>query len=425
MELDELQPTKPIYFKELIMSTNKHNKKELKPFKGDFTRQEPLPEAAIAAVVETMRSGRLHRYNPIPDGVSVTAELETAYAAWQGSQYCLACTSGGYAIATALRALGVQPNDVVLTNAFTLAPVPGAIQSVNGRAVLVEVNDELIIDIDDLAKKAKQHPGAVLLLSHMRGHLADMHSVMQIAEANNITVVEDCAHTMGATYDGIRSGNFGQIACFSTQTYKHLNSGEGGFLTTNDAELAARAVVMSGSYMMYERHGAAPSPDVFERIKLNTPNCSGRMDNARAAMLLPQLESLNANLTRWNERYAAMHAALQLSNRLVLPRSLEKAIRIGSSLQFRVPSLNAQRCRQFMADCQTHGVELKWFGDPNPVAFTSQHSSWQYVPAHALPATDRVLATLFDVRIPLTFSVDDCSHIGEIITQVAASLPSE
>lgn len=392
----------------------------IKAFSGDFTLQEPLPESAINAVTDVMRSGRLHRYNQAPDELSVVSALEAAYAAWQQQRYCLACASGGYAMATALRALGVKPGDVVLTNAFTLAPVPGAIEAVNGSAVLVEVSEDLVIDLDDLALKATQHPGSVLLLSHMRGHLADMHKVMAIANAHNISVVEDCAHTMGARFDGELSGNFGQVACFSTQTYKHINSGEGGFLTTNDAEIAARAIVLSGSYMLYERHGAAPSQEVFESIRLQTPNCSGRMDNVRAAMLLAQMEHLDENLVRWNERHDAMREAIATSNRLVLPTPIDSSVRIGSSLQFRTPWLDAEGCRHFAQQCLELGVELKWFGNPAPVAFTSQHSSWTFVEPQDLPKTDTVLATLFDVRIPLTFSIDDCRQVGSIIANVAS-----
>jgi len=394
-------------------------------FEGDFTLQEPLPEAAIKAVTDVMLTGRLHRYNTAPGEESLAAQLEARYAQWQQSDYCLACASGGYAMATALRALEVMPGDTVLTNAFTLAPVPGAIQSVNATAVLVEVTDDLVIDLNDLADKAKRHSGSVLLLSHMRGYLANMREVMDIANAHGLKVVEDCAHTMGATFEGTLSGNFGKVACFSTQTYKHINSGEGGFLTTNDPGVAARSVVLSGSYMLYERNGAVPSNDVFESIRLGTPNCSGRMDNVRAAMLLAQMDQLDENLRRWNERHEAMRKAISASNRLALPQPVAGSVRIGSSLQFRAPWLDAKGCEKFMQDCLKLGVELKWFGNPVPVAFTSQHGSWEYVDKHELPNTDRVLATLFDVRIPLTFSIADCQHVGEIIASVAANSDSE
>ncbi len=83
-----------------------------------------------------MRHGRLHRYNTAPGEVAETALLEEEFAAFTGAKYCLAVASGGYAMATALRAAGVRPGDKVLTNAFTLAPVPGAIAAVGGVPVL-------------------------------------------------------------------------------------------------------------------------------------------------------------------------------------------------------------------------------------------------------------------------------------------------
>ena len=91
-----------------------------------FTQQEPIPEEAVARVVEILRSGRLHRYNLAPGEESEAAALEREFAAWQGVRYCVACASGGYALHVALRAAGLEPGDKVLANAWTLAPVPGA-----------------------------------------------------------------------------------------------------------------------------------------------------------------------------------------------------------------------------------------------------------------------------------------------------------
>ena len=96
-------------------------------FTGNFTQQEPILDESIAAAVAVMQQGRRHRYNEAADEVAETALLEQECAAQMGARYCLAVASGGYALATALRALGVKPGDRVLTNAFTLAPVPGAI----------------------------------------------------------------------------------------------------------------------------------------------------------------------------------------------------------------------------------------------------------------------------------------------------------
>ena len=178
-------------------------------FRGSFTQQEPIPEEGIAAAVAVMQSGRLHRYNTAPGEVAETVLLEQEFAASVGAKYCLAVASGGYAMATALRAVGVKPGDKVLTNAFTLAPVPGAIASVNAKPVFVGVTDQLVIDLEDLAEKVKVSD--VLLLSHMRGHLADMEALMEICTAAGVTVIEDCAHTMGAAWNGVPSGTQGTI----------------------------------------------------------------------------------------------------------------------------------------------------------------------------------------------------------------------
>ena len=142
-------------------------------FAGNFTQQEPIPEDAIAAAVRVMQSGRLHRYNSEAGEASEAALLEAEFAAQMGAQYCLAVASGGYALATALRAAGAGPGEPVLTNAFTLAPVPGAIAGAGCVPVFVEVTRELVIDLDHLSERIKATRARFLMLSHMRGHLCD------------------------------------------------------------------------------------------------------------------------------------------------------------------------------------------------------------------------------------------------------------
>ena len=100
-------------------------------FKGNFTQQEPLPQDAIDAAVNVLNTGRLHRYNLKEGDAGEVSSLELEFAKSIGADFCLAVASGGYALATALRAINVKPAQKVLTNAFTLAPVPGAIASIN------------------------------------------------------------------------------------------------------------------------------------------------------------------------------------------------------------------------------------------------------------------------------------------------------
>lgn len=392
------------------------------PFRGDFTRQEPIGDDGIAAAVEVLRSARLHRYNTVGSEPSQVSRLEQEYAAFQGSRYCLACASGGYALHIALRAAGLGPGEPVLTNAFTLAPVPGAIVNAGGRPVFVETTRDLVIDLEDLERKIASSGARFLLLSYMRGHMPDMDAAMDVIARHGLILIEDCAHTMGASWNGRRSGGFGLAGCFSTQTYKHMNSGEGGLLTSDDAEFMARAIIMSGSYMLYERHGAAPDPSVFRDIRLDTPNLSGRMDNLRAAILRPQLAALEHNVERWNERYRIVEARLRNVNSIYLPARPLKERYVGSSFQFLIPGIADRKARDFVEACMALGVDLKWFGNAEPVAFTSTHRSWRYIEQQALPATDEILSGLFDMRIPLTFSAADCAHIGDIIAAVAADL---
>ena len=361
-------------------------------FTGSFTQQEPIPDEGIEAALRVMQSGRLHRYNLVGDEPGEVALLEQEFAAFTGARYCLAVASGGYAIATALRALGVGPGDKVLTNAFTLAPVPGAIAALGAVPVFIGVTPSLTIDLEDLAAQAGQ--GDVLLLSHMRGHICDMDRLMAVCDAAGVKVVEDCAHTMGASWNGVPSGRHGVLAAYSTQTYKHMNSGEGGLLITDDEELAARAVMLSGSYMLYERHLAAPGPAVFERVKYETPNISGRMDHLRAALLRPQLRALPGQVARWNERYRAVEQGLRDTPGLALIERPEAETYVGSSFQFLLPDWSATAVQNVIRRCAARGVELKWFGAAEPKGFTSRYDSWRYAPSAPMPATDRVLAGL-------------------------------
>ena len=382
-------------------------------FTGSFTQQEPIPEEAIEAAVVVMRHGRLHRYNVAPGEFSETALLEQEFADRTGANYCLAVSSGGYALATALRAVGVNPGEPVLTNAFTLAPVPGSIASVGAKPVFVGVTEALTIDLDDLEAKLDQ--AKVLMLSHMRGHLCDMDWLMQMCDAAGVIVIEDCAHTMGAAWRGQISGRQGSIGCFSCQTYKHVNSGEGGLLITDDAELAAKATMLSGSYMLYERHLAAPGPEVFEQIKYTTPNVSGRMDNLRAAILRPQLRELDRQVYRWNERYDEIERGLRETPGLTIVERPKAETFVGSSFQFLLLDWTPERIAEVIRRCSERGVELKWFGGAEPAGFTSRYDSWRYVDSVPLPDSDRILAGIMDMRVPLTFSLEDYRLITHII----------
>ena len=392
----------------------------MKTFDKSFTQQEAIPSSGVEKAVDILKSGRLHRYNTGPGEISDTALLESEYAAYQGVDYCLAVTSGGQAIQIALRAAGIQPGDLILANAYTLAPVPGAIHAVGAVPVFVEIGDDWLTDIDDFRSKAEESGARFMMLSHMRGHIADMEEICKICDEFDIILIEDCAHTMGAEWRGRKSGNFGAVACFSTQTYKHMNSGEGGLLTTDDAEIAARAIMLSGSYMLYERHGTAPPIETFGSIRLETPNCSARLDNLRAAILRAQLPNLDDNIQCWNTRYRTIENGLRNAPGIRIVDRPQHEFYVGSSIQFHVDGFGVDKIPAFIDTCLARGVELKWFGPEDPVAFTSRYDSWRYLDnIPELPKTLNTLSTTCDMRVPLTFNESDCELIAEIIADEA------
>ena len=398
----------------------------MRVFTKPFTQQEAIPDAGIQQAIEILKHGRLHRYNVAAGEASEVSLLEQEYASWQGSRYCIATASGGQAIQLGLRVCGVKPDDKVLAHAYTLAPVPGAIHGIGALPVLVEIDTDYHIDLSHLDEMARRSGAKTLLLSHMRGHIADMEALMAIARTYDIKVVEDCAHTMGAKWQGKRSGNFGHVAAFSTQTYKHMNSGEGGFLTTDDDEMAARAIIHSGSYMLYDRHGTLPPDKVFEKIKLEAANFSCRMDNLRATIIRSQMPHLEQNIQRWNRLYDTLFSAFAVIEGIDIPKRRQAEFYVGSSIQFRLNALAPNDIPAFLERCARRGVELKWFGADQPAAFTSRYDSWRYIKElPELPATKAALEKTVDMRIPLTFSADDCKIIAEIIADEVAPFVTE
>lgn len=384
----------------------------------DLSAPPTIPEPSIAAAEAVLRSGWTHRYGETLGDASDAAMLEAEFAAHLGTRYCVAVNSCGSAMYLALLCTGVRPGDRVLMNAFTLAPVPGAVAHAGAEHVLVEVTQDLVIDLDDLARKARASGARHLLLSHMRGHIADMTRLMALCDDLGVTVIEDCAHTMGARWAGRPTGTFGKAGCFSLQAYKHVNAGEGGLIATDDPDVAARAILYSGSYMLYRQHRARPGEDVFARWKDVTPNYSLRMSNLVAAVARPQIALLADRARIWNDRHGRLAALLGAIPGLRLPHRPQEEEFVQSSIQFAVAGLDADAFARFLAGCRARGVYLKWFGSREAEGYTSVPGQWRYLADPRTPAaTAAVLERLCDMRIPLTLTEADCATVARIIAE--------
>lgn len=384
----------------------------------DLSDPGPVPEEAIAVADEIMRSGRLFRYGEYGSDSNHAALLEEEFAAYVGSRYAVGVNSGGSALFVALRSLGIAHEEQVLVNAFTLAPVPGSIAHAGGKPVFVEIDEDYHIDVEDLAAKTRETGAKVLMLSYMRGHVPDMDRVMAVVNELGLTVIEDCAHTLGASWRDTPTGRFGVAAGFSGQTFKHMNSGEGGILVTDDEDIAARAILHSGSYMLYAQHTARPAMEVFERHKHDAPNCSLRMTALAAALLRPQLRVLDARVRTWNRLYGALCSRLSGVPHIRIPERTAEEHYVASSLQFSIVGLDAPVISQFIDLCEGANVPIKWFGRIEPRGFTSSYADWGYAGGRQdLPRTRAVLAGLCDMRIPLALTEAHCDQIAETIEQ--------
>jgi dTDP-4-amino-4,6-dideoxygalactose transaminase len=221
---------------------------------------------------------------------------------------------------------------------------------------------------------------------------------------------------VGARWAGRPTGTFGRAGCFSLQAYKHVNGGEGGLIATDDEDVAARAILYSGSYMLYRQHRARPLDDAFARWKDITPNYSLRMSNLVAAIARPQVRLLAERARIWNDRHGRLAALLGAIPGLRLPHRPQAEEFVQSSIQFSVAGLDAEAFAAFLARCRARGVFLKWFGARQAEGYTSVSGQWRYLAdPHTPPTTEAVLERLCDMRIPLTLAEADCATIATVI----------
>jgi dTDP-4-amino-4,6-dideoxygalactose transaminase/ubiquinone/menaquinone biosynthesis C-methylase UbiE len=410
--------------------------KSLIRFEKSFKIPDPIPKAGIEQAIKLMEKGRLYRYN-FPDNLShqgqhhqsnheneqlatEVAQLEYDFSLYTKHKYVIAVNSCGSAIFLALKASGVNPGDKVLTNAFTFTAVPSSIIHASGVPVYVECNSEYVIDLEDLKRKIEAHPDAkFFVLSHMRGHISDLETIQNICSEAGIYLIEDCAHSLGAKWDGNLVGYHGEIACFSTQSYKMLNSGEGGLIATNNPDVAAYCILAAGSYeKLYKKHIARPiDDDLFEQLKPHVPNFSLRMSNLTAAVLRPQIELLDNKIAQGLEKYNQLVEILSSIKNIYIPSSLSKVKRAPDSVQFNLLQLTVQQVEQFLQQTSERGISIQIFGrDDN----SRYYKNWQYsfTKTPNLEKTESIISFACDLRLPSCFNLDDLNLIGYIIKDI-------
>jgi dTDP-4-amino-4,6-dideoxygalactose transaminase len=272
------------------------------------------------------------------------------------------------------------------------------------------------VDVDDLRRKITPKT-KVLLLSHMRGHASDMDAVTELCALHGITLIEDAAHALGGRWRDKQIGSFGKAGCFSFQSNKVINAGEGGMLTTDDEELIVKAVYLSGAYELNYKKHFTRSP-LFEKLAGTLPAHTNRMTNLTAAVARPQIRLLEEKGRRYREMYAYLKRELTATNRIAFPQEYPQETRIPDSIQFRVPGYSASQMLSFVARVRESGLPLAGFAERhNARAFYN----WGYLGDDMpdLPRTRKAIANTCDMRLPVGLQE---AHLAYIVAAVRSAL---
>ena len=238
------------------------------------------------------------------------AKFEKNIAQYCQSKHAIGVSSGSDALILSLMALGVEPDDEVITTPFTFFATAGAISRVGAKPVFVDIDaDDFNIDPAGIEAKITDKTKAVMPV-HMFGQVAQMKPIIEIAKKHGLAVIEDAAQSIGATQNGTHCGNFGDMGCFSFYPAKNLGGfGDGGLITTNDDKLAERVRLL-------RTHGENP------RYFYKMIGGNFRMDAIQGAVLDVKLKYLD----EWNEKrrqYAAIYDRI-FANSSITPPKIDK-----------------------------------------------------------------------------------------------------
>lgn len=268
--------------------------------KGEFLPyyQTLIEDDEIKEVIDTLKSGWL-TMGP------KTIEFEKLLSDYLGVKHAIAVNSCTAALHLSLIALGVGKRDEVITTPFTFASTGNVIVHVGAKPIFVDIKrDTYNIDTEKIKETITPKTKAIIPV-HYAGQPCDMKAIMEIAEDNNLFVIEDAAHVIGAEYQGKKIGTFGITTCFSFYVTKNITTGEGGAITTDDDELADKLRIL-------RLHGI--SKDAWKRYSekgswyYEIEECGWKynMTDIQAALGIHQIKKLD-KFIEIRRRYAAIY----------------------------------------------------------------------------------------------------------------------
>ena len=356
----------------------------------DLTAEYDLAGRAIEeAVLRVLRSGQ---YVLGPETRRFEAEMEELV----GTRFVVGVGSGTEALVLALRAVGVEAGDEVVTTPFTFFATVGAILQLGAIPVFADIEPEgFNLEPASIEAVITKRTRAIVPV-HLFGRCADMEKITAIARAHSIPVIEDAAQAIGAARDGRRAGAWGAVGCFSFYPSKNLGAvGDAGCVTTDDADIAERLQLL-------RTHGSADS----ERYGLIGTN--SRLDAIQAAALRAKLPYLK-DWTERRVRNAAVFAEeLRGCEDLVLP--------VAQRGEEPVWSQYTIRCRRMVplrAALRDHGIEFRHYYK-TPVYLQPGLGSSR-LPPGSRPEAERACAEAVSVPVRWSCDTDQIREIAGVI----------
>jgi dTDP-4-amino-4,6-dideoxygalactose transaminase len=302
----------------------------------DVTRENARLQAELeAAMTEVSRSGAFV-HGP------ACGKFEAAMAKYCGAKHAIGCASGSDALLLVLQALGVGPGDEVIVPSFTFFATASAVWRLGAKPVFADIVPETFnLDPADVVYKITTDTKAIIPV-HLFGQCAAMKDIQQIADAaRGIPIIEDACQAIGAEYNGTRAGSLGIAGCFSFYPTKNLGGfGDGGLITTNDDELAAKLRVLCN-------HGMEP------RYYHHCVGVNSRLDSLQAAVLnvkLPKLDDWAAARERHAARYAAAFADRGMGETIVAPVTVNGYRHVWNQYTIRVKNGRRDALQKHLAD---------------------------------------------------------------------------
>jgi len=399
---------------------------------GDPVRTRPWPtydkgdvlidEDDVKAAGRAVKSKLLFRYDrrSLPD--TEVGRFEQRLCEYFRVRHALAVSSGSAALSLGLMALGIGRGDEVLCSAFGFPASPSSVMLTGAHPALVDLDDDLHISLADLQRKLSHRTKAILMV-HMRGQAGDVEAVLETAREWGIPLIEDAVPVLGVRYGRRHLGTFGAVGAFSTQSDKSLNTGEGGFLLTDDTAVFERAAVLSGAYEgRLGKHCVGWTPSENE---LRLPLFNFRMDEVRGAIACAQLAKLPGRLELLQRQYEMVAGMLSRYPEIVVRRSHASEATLGDTILFRLHDGDADEAYWFARALRAEGIEARSFG-PRGGDNVRAFWTWEFMfPGRSrdeirglLPAATRLLDTTIDIPLSPTLGEPDLNDLAHAVAKV-------